>query len=112
MSVDISKLGASELEALQNEIEARKKELAEENKKAAISEAKDVADKYGLSIEELVALLSPSGAKAKSASGSSEKVVRFRDPDNPGNTWAGRGRKPDWLIEALDNGRELDEFRV
>jgi DNA-binding protein H-NS len=29
-----------------------------------------------------------------------------------GDTWAGRGPRPRWLCEALDAGRQLEEFRV
>lgn len=31
--------------------------------------------------------------------------------DRSGNTWSGRGRRPIWLIEALDSGAALADFR-
>lgn len=39
-------------------------------------------------------------------------VKRYRDPANPDNTWTGKGKKPNWLTDALDAGRNLDEFEV
>ena len=36
----------------------------------------------------------------------------YRDPDNPFNTWTGRGKRPDWLKEKLDAGKELVEMRI
>jgi DNA-binding protein H-NS len=44
------------------------------------------------------------GAKA------GKPVVRYRDENN--HTWAGRGKRPQWLRDALAAGRALDEFRV
>lgn len=36
--------------------------------------------------------------------------VRYRDEN--GNVWVGRGKRPQWLRDALAGGRTLDEFRV
>jgi len=33
--------------------------------------------------------------------------VKFRDPDNPANTWTGRGRNPRWM-----KGRPKEQFAV
>lgn len=30
--------------------------------------------------------------------------------DAHGNTWAGRGRRPKWLTEALEHGKTLEDF--
>jgi DNA-binding protein H-NS len=32
--------------------------------------------------------------------------------DGQGNVWSGKGRKPTWLIQALDNGASLEDFRA
>lgn len=37
---------------------------------------------------------------------------RYRDPDNPFNTWVGRGKRPDWLRDYLQSGRDLSEFEI
>lgn len=37
---------------------------------------------------------------------------RYRDPENPFNTWGGRGKRPRWLTTYLDQGRMLDEFQL
>ena len=29
-----------------------------------------------------------------------------------GETWAGRGAKPRWLVDAIKGGRKLDDFRI
>lgn len=39
-------------------------------------------------------------------SGSETSMYR----DAHGNTWAGKGRRPKWLIEALELGKTLEDF--
>ena len=37
---------------------------------------------------------------------------KYRNPDNPAETWAGRGLKPRWLAAALKSGKKLDQFVI
>jgi DNA-binding protein H-NS len=37
---------------------------------------------------------------------------KYRNPENPAETWAGRGLKPRWLAEALKSGKKLEDFSI
>jgi DNA-binding protein H-NS len=37
---------------------------------------------------------------------------KFRNPEQPSETWAGRGKKPRWLTAQLKAGKQIDEFRI
>jgi DNA-binding protein H-NS len=37
---------------------------------------------------------------------------KFRNPDDPSETWAGRGKQPRWLTAHLRSGRRVDDFRI
>ena len=37
---------------------------------------------------------------------------KYRNPDNPAETWAGRGLKPRWLTAAIKGGKTLDDFLI
>jgi len=37
---------------------------------------------------------------------------KYRNPENPSETWAGRGLKPRWLVAALKSGKKLDDFSI
>ena len=37
---------------------------------------------------------------------------KYRNPDNPSETWTGRGKQPRWLTLQLRTGRHLDDFRI
>lgn len=86
--------------------EMREKEIAD-----AIADIKEKMRLYGLTAEDLglgggrgpVAR----GPKAKTAPG----AAKYRGPN--GETWSGgRGRKPQWVTQALQQGRSLEEFAV
>ena len=36
---------------------------------------------------------------------------KYRNPDNPSETWAGRGQ-PRWLTAKLRTGKQIDDFRI
>jgi len=37
---------------------------------------------------------------------------KYRNPENPDETWAGRGLKPRWLTTALKSGKKLEDFSI
>jgi DNA-binding protein H-NS len=37
---------------------------------------------------------------------------KYRNPENPSETWAGRGLTPRWLAAALKGGKKLDHFSI
>jgi DNA-binding protein H-NS len=37
---------------------------------------------------------------------------KYRNPENPAETWAGRGLKPRWLAAALKSGKKLEDFSI
>jgi DNA-binding protein H-NS len=103
----------TEIDRLQQRADAaRKKELA-----GVVKEIKGVIAAWGLTAEDL----GLSGARkaaprkavkaAKKVGGkAAARTVAYRDES--GNTWGGRGPRPQWLRAALDAGRTLDEFKA
>ena len=37
---------------------------------------------------------------------------KYRNPENPAETWAGRGLKPRWLAAAIKGGKKQDDFLI
>jgi DNA-binding protein H-NS len=37
---------------------------------------------------------------------------KYRNPENPSETWAGRGLKPRWLVAALKGGKKVEDFAI
>ncbi len=52
----------------------------------------------------------PQPRTSQTGKGSANGTAMYRDAE--GNTWAGRGRRPTWLNEALERGAALEDFRI
>lgn len=54
------------------------------------------------------------GARAKGAGRGSRGPVppKYVNPENPIETWAGRGLKPRWLAAKLKSGKKLEDFSI
>ncbi len=37
---------------------------------------------------------------------------KYGNPENPAETWAGRGLKPRWLTAAMKGGKKLEDFAM
>jgi DNA-binding protein H-NS len=64
---------------------------------------------------QLAALSRVNGAGAKSGRPSlrgGTVAPKYRNPENPSETWAGRGLKPRWLTAALKAGKKLEHFSI
>ena len=71
----------------------------------ALSAVERAAREHGFKLAELL-------VEGKSSRGrkSTAAVVRYVNPEDPEQTWSGRGRRPNWVSSALESGRTLDEL--
>lgn len=91
-----------QIAALQKQAEeARKQEMA-----LVVAEIKAKMAEYGITMEDLGSAVRGKGRR-KASSG----VAKYRNPAT-GEQWTGKGRKPDWLVQALEQGRSMEEFRI
>src|SRR5712664_4380307 len=37
---------------------------------------------------------------------------KYRNPAEPSETWAGRGKQPRWLAAQLKSGKQIDDFKI
>ena len=37
---------------------------------------------------------------------------KYRNPDDPDQTWTGRGRRPRWVEDCISNGKDLDDLTI
>ena len=108
MKPDISELSVEELKRLQAEAEA----LIVSKKDQAIEDAYDqivaIADGLGFSIEELLEL----GEQKRKKTTRKAIEPRYRNKNNPEETWTGRGKQPRWLVAELEKGAKLEDFLI
>ena len=58
----------------------------------------------------------PYSADVRSAPRERRKYPRvfpkYQNPNEPSETWSGRGKQPRWLVAALKTGHTIDEFVI
>jgi DNA-binding protein H-NS len=106
------------------------KQIAQLQTQAAALRKQEVADvigkiraaiaHYGISAADLglstksgkgsAAVAQPKGRKPGAKKKAGTVPVRYRD--DKGNTWTGRGNRARWLVEALAQGKKLEDFLV
>ena len=101
---NLDKMTYADLIGLEGEI-ARLKTEKQNTERAALKEKLTaIAQDAGFDIQELF-------GKARKGKGS--VAAKYRDPANPENTWAGRGRPPRWLAAALKTkGVKKEDFLI
>ncbi|MBK5927334.1 hypothetical protein CCR87_08345 [Rhodobaculum claviforme] len=88
------------------EIAEAKRDKEKEDLRAAI--IKMIEDE-GYTLEDIFPRAAPITGKPMKKP---QVAAKYRHPDNPGLTWSGRGRKPNWLVEQEAAGRALSEFLI
>lgn len=106
--MNLSKYSVKELEKLKKDIDKEIGARRKHEERQAREELKEVAAKYGFTLNELVG-----GTPAKPKSRSVDKPQeKFRHPDDPTKTWTGRGRKPKWVKEWEAAGCSIDDLKA
>ena len=91
------------LEDDKKSISASDRERMEIKKRVA-----DLAETHGFSVAELFGGARGRGpGKTKSVG-----VAKYANPENKLDTWTGRGRKPNWVVERLKKGAKLADFEL
>ena len=88
---------------LQERVQASISAKRIENAAATKEQLRAMAEKAGFDVNELF-------GKRRGKRGSAG--VKYRNPKDPSQTWTGRGRKPNWIVDAVKKGAKLDSFAV
>ncbi|MGB1034616.1 MAG: H-NS family nucleoid-associated regulatory protein [Primorskyibacter sp.] len=101
MSIDVNALSKKELQKLQSDVEKALRTIDDREKLAARKAVEDAAREHGFALSELLA--EPSKTKG---------VAKYANPADLSQTWTGRGRKPNWVLAALEAGKSLDDLEI
>ena len=104
MNVDLNSMSRNELEELSRAIDRRMVELDQERRRHALDAITAIAKKHGLSLNDVM----PAGKGTKRPAA----APKYRHPENPEVTWSGRGRRPSWVNEALEEGGSLEDLAI
>ena len=85
------------------------------NRVASALSAKVVEQRRTLETELAKLTRVQGGVRSKAAFGWGARgkvAAKYRNPDNPAETWAGRGLRPRWLAAAIKSGKKIDDFLI
>ena len=104
MTTDLNEFSYEELITLQRSVDKAIQSYGKRRKKEALDEMKSVAVKYGFSFGDLVGYTkNPKEAKGE---------PKYRNPESSAETWTGKGRKPGWVVSALEAGKDLEDMKI
>ena len=101
---DLEALSLTELKKMQKDIAKAISTFEDRQKAEARAKVEALAREMGYSLAELV------GTETKSAR--APAAAKYRHPENPALTWSGRGRKPQWFVEALSAGKTATDLAM
>lgn len=102
MELELDKMSLRELRDLRNKIDKAISTFEERRKREALAAVENAAREFGFSFADL--------AEVKTAR--NKVAPKYANPNDPDATWTGRGRKPRWVQEALDNGKKLEDLEI
>lgn len=109
--MDIAKLTTKELQALLTQIPEEIDKRKRREKSALVNEIAQIASKRGYSLKELIGK-APRPVKTGKGRKRRPLAVKYRHPKQADLTWTGRGRRPNWVSEWLDEGQTMDALVV
>ena len=119
MPIKLEGLSTKELSALIAKANLRKKKMQKRKPAAAVrKKVGDLIKASGYTHAELFggkparAARAPKAGKAKGPKPGGKVAPKFRNPANPSQTWAARGKQPHWLAAEIAKGRKLEEFAI
>lgn len=121
--MDFRKLSGKQLDAIIAKAQKHKARLASRRVSSVRAKVMALLKDEGVSASELFgagARRGPGRPPAAAKPGRKARKVRrgykvkpkYRNPDNPSQTWAGRGLKPKWFRAALSGGRKEKDLLI
>ena len=106
--LDTSTLSTTELKDLRAKMDQEIADRARTEMQGAMDSIKELMTAHSIPVQDLISFLQPkSSTKTRTRSSGTKNPVKYRNPAT-GETWTGRGRKPNW-IKAHPN---LEQFLV
>lgn len=103
-AINVDKLSLKELLDLEGKVKKAINSAQVREKEEFLADVKALAAKRGITMGEVFG-----GGKG----GKGGKVaVKYRNRDNPAETWTGRGRQPKWLAAAIKKGAKIQDFAI
>jgi DNA-binding protein H-NS len=103
VDINLNELSLKELKDLQSQIAKAIATFEDRRKRAALAEVEEMLRAKGFTLSDVTSV----ATKGKSLS-----AAKYANPANPADTWTGRGRKPNWFIDAIASGMSPEAMAI
>lgn len=103
----LEKMSLAELKDLRVRLDQAIVAAEASEKEALRQEFAALATRRGLTISDVLGTEKGRGGRKGTV-----VPIKYRNPQDPTQTWSGRGRQPIWLVEAIKKGRKRESFLV
>jgi len=97
MAINLNSLSPAELQALIKSAEAQLHSARKNHIQEVRTKIEGLLKSAGLTIDEVYPRRGGQGSKGPKAA----VAPKYRNPENPAQTWSGRGKRPLWFSEVL-----------
>jgi len=104
--INLEKMSYKELLELQDEIATAIVHRREGERSEMKRKIEELVTTSGFAVDDLFGKARRGGRRGAVAQ------VKYRNPKDSTQTWTGRGRKPNWLVEAVAKGQKMETFLV
>jgi len=101
---DLEALPLGELEKMQKDVDRAISTFEDRQQAEARARVGALTRDLGCSLAKLV--------RTETKSSHAPAAAKYRHPENPALTWAGRGRQRQWFIDVLAAGKNAEDLAV
>ena len=105
----LQSFSVEELDTLKENVEVARDAVEKRKRAEAIEAAEEAAQKHGFSLGDI---LTPREPGTKSIKLKKPGLPKYKHPENPATTWTGKGRKPAWVNDHLEQGGTLEDLAI
>ena len=104
----LAQMSLADLKSLERKVVKAIATFEERQKSAALKAVEEKAREMGFSLSELTgATVTTRRGKPKTAG-----IPKYANPENPAQTWTGKGRRPDWFVGAVEAGKSPEDMAI
>lgn len=103
MAIDLDKMSLKELRDLRARLDRAIGSFEDRKRREALAAIEEAAREHGFNLADLT------GGKPRRVG---TVPPKYANPADPTMTWTGRGRKPRWVQDSLEGGRQLEDLLI
>ena len=103
MAKELEKMSLKELQELELKLRKAKAQAQDKTRGELRQKVEKMVADAGFKISDL---FGGRGGKGRTV------AAKYANPDDPSETWTGRGRKPKWLSAKLGEGNRIEKYLI